>query len=203
VSGHRSGGDLARTGLWSGCSLIMPSRSGAYALRPIDPATADDLVSELFVVASRRLDEIPDDPLAWLLGTARRVQASHRRAVGGREGLAEQLPALHASVWRDEIAREPHFLRALARLSDRDREILLLVAWEDLNPVSAAPALDCSKATFAARLHTSIDMSSSDRLTALSVRSLVRKHGVATRQRPCHFAPGGCEFGVDQRPPRA
>jgi RNA polymerase sigma factor (sigma-70 family) len=125
----------------------------AYALRRIDPATADDIVSEVFVVASRRLDEIPDDPLPWLLATARRVLANHRRAAGRREVLAEQLTTLHASVWRDEIASEPELLGALGRLSERDREILLLVAWEDLDPTAAAAALGCSRATFAVRLH--------------------------------------------------
>jgi RNA polymerase sigma-70 factor (ECF subfamily) len=34
-----------------------------------------------------------------------------------------------------------------------NREILLLVAWEDLDPSSAAAALGCSRATFAVRLH--------------------------------------------------
>jgi RNA polymerase sigma-70 factor (ECF subfamily) len=67
--------------------------------------------------------------------------------------LTAQLGPLHASAWRDEIAGEPELLGALARLSDRDREILLLVAWEDLDPASAASALGCSRATFAVRLH--------------------------------------------------
>lgn len=125
----------------------------AYALRRIDSSTADDIVSEVFVVAFRRLDEIPDEPLPWLLATARRVLANHRRAAGRREALTVQLAALHASVWRDEGVGEPELLGALARLSERDREVLLLVAWEDLDPASAAAALRCSKATFAVRLH--------------------------------------------------
>ena len=54
----------------------------AYALRRIDPGTADDIVSEVFVVAFRRLEEILDEPLPWLLATTRRVLANHRRATG-------------------------------------------------------------------------------------------------------------------------
>jgi RNA polymerase sigma-70 factor (ECF subfamily) len=125
----------------------------AYALRRIDPSTADDIVSEVFVVAFRRLEEIPADPLPWLLATARRILANDRRAAGRREAVTAQLTVLHASVWRDEVAGEPELLGALAKLSDRDREILLLVAWEDLDPASAAAALGCSRATFAVRLH--------------------------------------------------
>jgi RNA polymerase sigma-70 factor (ECF subfamily) len=125
----------------------------AYALRRIDPSTADDIVSEVFVVAFRRLDEVPDEPLPWLLGIARRVLANHRRAVGRREVLTAQLTTLHASVWRDEVSGEPELLGALAKLNDRDREVLLLIAWEDLDPASGAAALGCSRATFAVRLH--------------------------------------------------
>jgi len=125
----------------------------AYALRRIDPSTADDIVSEVFVVAFRRLEEVPDEPLPWLLATARRVLANHRRAASRREVLTAQLIALHARVWRDEITGEPELLEALARLGERDREVLLLIAWEDLDPASAAAALGCSRATFAVRLH--------------------------------------------------
>ncbi len=125
----------------------------AYALRRIDPGTADDIVSEVFVVAFRRLEEIPGEPLPWLLATTRRVLANHRRATGRREAMTAQLTALHAGVWRDDIEGERDLLAALARLSERDREVLLLVAWEDLDPSAAAAAMGCSRTTFAVRLH--------------------------------------------------
>jgi RNA polymerase sigma factor (sigma-70 family) len=125
----------------------------AYALRRIDSGTADDIVSEVFVVAFRRLEEIPQEPLPWLLATTRRVLANYRRATGRREALTAQLTALHGGVWRDDIDGERDLLAGLVRLNDRDREILLLVAWEDLDPSSAAAALGCSRATFAVRLH--------------------------------------------------
>ncbi|MGH2908584.1 MAG: RNA polymerase sigma factor, partial [Solirubrobacteraceae bacterium] len=50
----------------------------AYALRRTDPVSADDVVMEVFVVACRRLDAVPDGPLPWLLGCARRVLANQR-----------------------------------------------------------------------------------------------------------------------------
>lgn len=125
----------------------------AYALRRIDPATADDIVSEVFVIAFRRLEEIPDQPLPWLLATARRVLANHRRAEGRRNALTAQLGVLHAGVWGEEPDGATELLRALARLRENDREILLLVAWEDLDPAAAAAVLGCSRAAFAVRLH--------------------------------------------------
>jgi Sigma-70 region 2 len=39
----------------------------AYAARRVPSATADDVVSDVFVVAWRRLDDVPDDGLPWLL----------------------------------------------------------------------------------------------------------------------------------------
>lgn len=125
----------------------------AYVLRRIDPATADDVVSEVFVVAFRRLDEVPAEPLPWLLATARRILANHRRGVGRRDAAATHLARLSPGAWHDETLAGSGVIAGLARLSDRDREVLLLVAWEDLDPASAAMVLGCSRATFAVRLH--------------------------------------------------
>ena len=51
----------------------------AYALRRADPTVADDVVAETFLVAWRRLDDVPEAPRSWLLGVARRVLANRRR----------------------------------------------------------------------------------------------------------------------------
>src|SRR5205823_10175575 len=58
----------------------------AYALRRIDSVSAEDTVSEVFVVACRRIDEVPSDSLPWLLACARRVLANQHR--GARRRLA-------------------------------------------------------------------------------------------------------------------
>ncbi|HEY4332167.1 MAG TPA: sigma factor, partial [Ilumatobacteraceae bacterium] len=43
----------------------------AYAIRRSDDrATAEEATAETFVIAWRRLDAVPDDPLPWLLQTA-------------------------------------------------------------------------------------------------------------------------------------
>jgi RNA polymerase sigma-70 factor (ECF subfamily) len=99
----------------------------AYALRRLDLSTADDIVSDVFVIAFRRLDDIPDDALPWLLATARRVLANHRRSAGRRAALTAQLGVLHEGRQRDEVSGEPQLLR-LATLSEHDREVLRLVA---------------------------------------------------------------------------
>jgi RNA polymerase sigma-70 factor (ECF subfamily) len=125
-----------------------------YVLRRCDSAAADDVVADVFLVAWRRLDELPEDALPWLLGTARRVLANHARA-------RDRWVALHKHLAAERPAVSPPFgasvdgtvLRALATLRPTDREALLLVAWEGLAPARAARALGVRPATFSVRLH--------------------------------------------------
>jgi RNA polymerase sigma-70 factor (ECF subfamily) len=44
-------------------------------------------------------------------------------------------------------------LAALAELSDADRELLTLLAWDGLTRAETAEALGCSRATLAVRVH--------------------------------------------------
>ena len=125
----------------------------AYALRRVDSATADDVVSDVFVVAFRRLEAIPEPSLPWLLATARKIIANQRRATSRREALNADLQSLQTGVWRDQHGDDHALLAGLARLSERDREAILLVAWEELDPASAAAVVGCSRATFSVRLH--------------------------------------------------
>jgi RNA polymerase sigma-70 factor (ECF subfamily) len=124
----------------------------AYALRLIDATAADDTVSEVFVVAWRRLEDVPDDALPWLLACARRVLANQRRGVERQRAVAERLRDQRPPTFLEDDGGGDLLLRALASLSERDREVLLLVAWEDLNPSQAAAALECSRAMLAVRL---------------------------------------------------
>ena len=98
----------------------------AYALRRTTPAEAEDAVAETFLVAWRRLDELPEEAKPWLLGVARRVLANQRRAAGRRRALTERVAGAQAG--EEEPPRRPAVLQALGRLSDADREVLLLVA---------------------------------------------------------------------------
>jgi RNA polymerase sigma factor (sigma-70 family) len=130
----------------------------AYALRRAAPEVAQDVVADTFLVAWRRLEDVPGDALPWLYATARRVLANHRRSaargaaleqrLGGAAGVGGAATDLGESVADAELIR-----LALARLSDRSREALMLVAWEGLDGTRAADAAACSKAAFAVRLH--------------------------------------------------
>ena len=125
----------------------------AYALRRVDTATAEDVVSDVFVVAFRRLEAVPDPALPWLLATARKLIANHHRAARRRQRLDAELRPLQAGGWSDTPGAGHPVLDGLARLSERDREVILLIAWEELDAEDAATVLGCSRAAFAVRLH--------------------------------------------------
>jgi RNA polymerase sigma-70 factor (ECF subfamily) len=129
----------------------------AYALRRAPRGIVQDVVAETFLVAWRRLDDVPDDPLPWLYGVARRVlanqlRAMHRGAALERR-LAGSLPATGSGDPSERISDAEIVRTALGRLSDRDREALTLVAWHGLSGARAARAAGCSRAAFAVRLH--------------------------------------------------
>ena len=62
-----------------------------YALRRTSADAAQDAVAETFLVAWRRLDDVPPDALPWLFGVARRVLANQRRSAARSEALEERL----------------------------------------------------------------------------------------------------------------
>ena len=129
----------------------------AYALRRAAADVAQDAVSETFLVAWRRLEDVPEDALPWLYGTTRRVLANQRRAAGRSAALEERLarsgPAPGQADIGAHVADAELFRLALDRLSERSREALMLVAWHGLSGARAARAAGCTKAAFAVRLH--------------------------------------------------
>jgi RNA polymerase sigma-70 factor (ECF subfamily) len=127
-------------------------RVHAYALRRTTPATADDVVSEVFLVAWRRLDAVPTDPYPWLLGVARRVLANRRRGEARVSALQVRLAAEQRPI-DDDGASNERVLVALEQLSERDRELLTLTTWEELGPEELADVLGVRRGTVAVRLH--------------------------------------------------
>jgi RNA polymerase sigma-70 factor, ECF subfamily len=129
----------------------------AYALRRLgDRATADDVASEAFVVAWRHRAALPDEPLAWLIGIARNVTLNERRAERRRTRLETRLGTERVSPAGDPaeiVSERTAILAALGRLSEPDREALMLAAWEGLRRDHAAAVLGCSKKAYAIRLY--------------------------------------------------
>jgi RNA polymerase sigma-70 factor (ECF subfamily) len=121
-------------------------------------ADAQDAVAEVFLIAWRRLDELPDGNAArlWLYATARRVIANHRRSSRRRLALRDRLArerSDHAAGAFSPGSAEAIVHDALGRLRPRDREVLLLAEWEGLTPAEIATVMGCLTVTARGRLH--------------------------------------------------
>ena len=95
-----------------------------YARRRSSHAVADDVVGDVFLVAWRRLEAVPDDPLPWLLAAARRTLANQRRATpacvvsqGDRFGAATPRRRATLRVWRQWCSGLP--IAAMGSISNR------------------------------------------------------------------------------------
>jgi RNA polymerase sigma-70 factor, ECF subfamily len=128
----------------------------AFVHRRVASAAADDVVSEVFVIAWRRLDQAPPDELPWLLGIARGVLANQRRGDARRLALRDRLTARAGGGIEhgpDSPGGESEVLVAFGSLSQRDQELLLLVAWDGLDRAQAASVLGIGTTAFSVRLH--------------------------------------------------
>jgi RNA polymerase sigma-70 factor (ECF subfamily) len=125
----------------------------AYALRRTSREDAADVVAETFLVAWRRLDDFDEaSALPWLYAVARRVLLSQRRATLRQRAIAERVAAS-----RPDVARIPEgsrrLLETLAGMGEKEREVLMLAAWEELSSSDAANVLGCSATAYRIRLH--------------------------------------------------
>ena len=128
----------------------------AYAVSRAGRQLADDIVGDTFLVAWRRMRTVPPEPLPWLLGVCRNVIREHYRDEARRASLAAEMRAwatdAEADV-ADGVAERAGVLAALAALSDTDRELLTLMAWQGLTARQAAKVVGCTVPTFFVRLH--------------------------------------------------
>ncbi|WP_052462510.1 RNA polymerase sigma factor [Nigerium massiliense] len=130
------------------------ARVYAYARRHADADTAPDVVAEVYLIAWKRRDKVPDEPVPWLIVTARNVLHRHWRTRSRQQRLATELAGIEALATASSADGDDRqaLVTAFSRLSEADRETLLLVGWDGLTPQQAAGVVGCSPNTFAARL---------------------------------------------------
>ena len=132
-----------------------------YCRRRVAGDVVDDAVSEVFLTAWRRLDDVPagDAALVWLYGVAYRVIGHQWRTTARRRRLDVRMRAVvdrpvsapdESMLDGDERRR---VLEAISRLGDTDAEVLRLVAWEHLTVVEIAAVLEIAPNAAAQRLH--------------------------------------------------
>jgi len=128
-------------------------RIRAYAARRVGADAAEEIADETFMIAWRRFDDVPPEPLPWLYGVARHVVQRYRAGVA-RQTAAREALAREPAVAADGLNGQDEALwAAWHELREPDREVLSLIAWEELSVAEAARALGCSAPVFSVRLH--------------------------------------------------
>jgi RNA polymerase sigma factor (sigma-70 family) len=131
-----------------------------YLARRAGRQAADDLLAEVWLrafAARGGYDTGYGDARPWLYGIARNVLREHWRTSSGDEPAA--LDETGVDPWDgindrlDSAERAKAMMSAVRALPAAEREVLLLVAWEQLTPAGAAKALGIPQGTARSRLH--------------------------------------------------
>jgi RNA polymerase sigma-70 factor (ECF subfamily) len=133
-------------------------RLRAYLARRVPPDAVDDALADVLLVAWRRREELPAQPLPWLIGVAAKTLSMRWRSESRRAALVDRVsrqpappqPTVEAEIRRREQQRA--LAAALGALSERDRELVLLRFWDDLRPRHIAYVLGIAPVTIRARL---------------------------------------------------
>jgi RNA polymerase sigma factor (sigma-70 family) len=139
-----------------------------YLRRQAGADLAADLAAETFVTAFARRDSYraqSTDARPWLYGIAHNLLRNHRRqqrrriaayARHGAEPLADASSETEfalADARADSVAVSARLEQILARMPDRDREVLQLFAWADMSYAEVAQALSIPLGTVRSRLN--------------------------------------------------
>jgi RNA polymerase sigma-70 factor (ECF subfamily) len=136
-----------------------------YLSRQLEPAQAEDVLGETFCVAWQQRDRYDADAgsmAAWLFGIAVRKAAGHKRSFVRASRAAARLcvfPAISDDE-ADRVAEQvdartttAQLATALRALPGRDRNVLLLSTWAQLDHAEIAAALNIPAGTVRSRLH--------------------------------------------------
>lgn len=132
-----------------------------FATRRVDPSHAEDVVADAFLVAWRRIEDLPphpEDARAWLFGITRHCLLNTNRGTQRRQALTVRLataapadePAHDGDA--DLIAQRLDVAAAWRQLSATEQEVLSLHLFEDLTSPQAARVLGISAASYRVRL---------------------------------------------------
>ncbi|MBB5953479.1 RNA polymerase sigma-70 factor (ECF subfamily) [Saccharothrix tamanrassetensis] len=138
----------------------------AYLARRVGDQTADDLVSETFLVALQRrhtYDPTRAGVRPWLYGIAGNLLRRHvRQEVRGWQARARMVGADRVQAESPEVRTSERVTAqqqvrqlagALAALEPGDRDVLLLTSWGRLSSTEVAQALGIPVGTVHSRLH--------------------------------------------------
>jgi RNA polymerase sigma factor (sigma-70 family) len=133
-----------------------------YLRRRVGKDAADELTSETFAQAfehRQRYNESRPDARPWLYGIAHNLLRHHYRneerdlRAYARTGVDPTQPLDAGIGTSGGIPSRPELADALAKLRAEDRDVLLLIAWAELDYNEAADALGIPVGTVRSRLN--------------------------------------------------
>ncbi len=136
-----------------------------YAARRVGSSLARDIVADTFRVACEQFDQFDASrggERAWLFGIATNLIRRHWRteerrlrvqAEAARVDTGPVDPLLRADERIDARARYGRVVDAVALLEPDDRDLLLLIAWEQMTSREAADVLGIPAGTVRSRLN--------------------------------------------------
>lgn len=123
-----------------------------FVTRIVEPDDVDDVVADTFLVAWRRITEMPAEPRVWLLSVARRTASNRRRSARRQRSVSERI-ATDRPPTQESGSQSSPTMEAFSELGLVDQQTLALVSWHDLNAREAAAVVGCTHAAFRVRLH--------------------------------------------------
>lgn len=132
-----------------------------YCARRTTREEAKDAASEVFVIALRKMEAVPegDDALPWLYAVSANVLRNRARSGRRRLRLAARLradadttsPGPESVIVRN--SEHQAVLDALATLPEKDQEVLRLVEWDGLSREQVARMMFVSRSAIDKRIH--------------------------------------------------
>ena len=119
---------------------------------------AEDVVADAFLVAWRRLEDLPEDPgdaRAWLFGIARGTLANSRRGGRRRDALGVRIAdhGAHDDAGDDDAAAlRLDVGRSWRHLSAAEQEVIALAVLDGLTSAQAAQVLGITPVAYRLRL---------------------------------------------------
>ena len=135
-----------------------------YCLRRLEVGDVNDAVANVFMVAWRKVDQMPDpgDALPWLYGVARNEVSNRRRSIRRAQALTARVatrPSHTEPGPETQIVAHAEYadlMTALATLRPTDQELLLLRTHEDLDYGAIAIVLGTTPEAVRKRLHRAL-----------------------------------------------
>ena len=132
----------------------------AYCARRASAEDAKDATADVFAVAWRRFADVPNDDgqLPWLYGVSRNVLRDRSRSLRRRDRLTAKVASHHEPTVEGpepQVVRSSEHdavLAAIAKLPEKDQEIIRLVEWEGLSREQVADMMYVSRAAIDKRM---------------------------------------------------